>query len=306
MKSARGGVKRAVESALVRGGASALARRRRSGQLTVLAYHNIVPGGQAAAGDRSLHLEQAAFGEQLDRLVETHDVLPLLQALDPTRAPGKRPLAAITFDDAYSGAITAGLTELRARRLPATVFVTPAFLDGQAFWWDMLADPATGLSPSLRGMALSQGRGLCAEVVALAAANGAAIHDMPAHARGASTDELHRALEYEQLTLAAHTWNHPNLVKLSSAELADELTRPREWLDRFRERVLPVMSYPYGLADIRVQRAAGDAGYDMAFMIDGGWTTPGTRERFAIPRLNVPAGVSTNGFVLRVAGLIQG
>ena len=46
--------------------------------------------------------------------------------------------------------------------------------------------------------------------------------------------------------------------------------------------------------------------YVAGFMIDGGWTTAAPRDPFAIPRLNVPAGVSRNGFILRAAGLIQG
>jgi hypothetical protein len=52
--------------------------------------------------------------------------------------------------------------------------------------------------------------------------------------------------------------------------------------------------------------ASHDAGYTAGFMIEGGWTTPDPRDPFAIPRLNVPAGVSRDGFVLRAAGLIQG
>ncbi|HWG35181.1 MAG TPA: polysaccharide deacetylase family protein, partial [Gemmatimonadaceae bacterium] len=217
-----------------------------------------------------------------------------------------RPRAAITFDDAYSGAITAGIAELRSRHLPATVFVTPGFLGGKSFWWDVFADTETGLDPALRERALAEAHGLSAMVGAIAQRSGVGMHDMPAHACGASLGQLHAALEYDKMSLAAHTMNHPNLISLTDAELAQELAQPLEWLRQFGDRALPMVSYPYGLADNRVRTAARTAGYTAGFMIDGGWTTAAPRDPFAIPRLNIPAGVSRNGFILRAAGLLRG
>jgi peptidoglycan/xylan/chitin deacetylase (PgdA/CDA1 family) len=307
--SLRNGVKGAVESALVFCGGADASRRKHSSQLLVLAYHNIVPHGSDPGGDGSLHLSQSAFAEQLDTLLRTHDVIPLGTAMaqQATDAPpNTRPCVAITFDDAYAGAMTAGVTELRARGLPATVFVTPAFLGGKSFWWDVLASAATGLDDSFRKRALNEAHGLTENVLALARSIGMRETDMPAHARGASALEMTTAMGYDKLSLAAHSWNHPNLTALADAELARELARPLEWLESYGDRALPMVSYPYGLADRRVMNATRDAGYSAAFMIEGGWTTRAPRDRFAIPRLNVPAGVSRNGFVLRTSGLIHG
>ena len=309
MSSLRNGVKSAVESALVLGGGAEVSRRKRSRQLLILAYHNIVPADSEPTGDRSLHLTQRAFAEQLDALVTTHEVVSLDAALIPHRGNAhqtSRPRVAITFDDAYAGALTAGVTELRARALPATIFVTPAFLDGKAFWWDVLSTADSGLDDAFRERALTEARGLTDDVLALAHNSGLSAREMPAHARGASTDQLAAALDFDGITLAAHTWNHPNLTALADADLMSELARPLEWLKPYGDRALPMVSYPYGLADRRVMDASHDAGYTAGFMIEGGWTTPDPRDPFAIPRLNVPAGVSRDGFVLRAAGLIQG
>jgi hypothetical protein len=54
-----------------------------------------------------------------------------------------------------------------------------------------------------------------------------------------------------------------------------------------------------------VHAAAREAGYAAGLMIDGGWVAPPPRDTFAIPRLNIPAGVSRDGFVLRTAGLLN-
>ena len=306
MSAIRGGAKRAIEAALVATGGPSIARKRRLHDVLVLAYHNIVPRGSDAVGDRSLHLSQDAFAAQLDSLSETHDVVPLRDAIAQIDSTHARPRAAITFDDAYAGAITSGIAELRSRRLPATVFVTPAFLGGKSFWWDIFADPDAGLDAGLRERALSEAHGLSAMVGTIAQRTGVGIHDMPAHACGASLGQLHAALEYEKISLAAHTMSHPNLISLTDAELAQELVSPLEWLQQFGDRALPMVSYPYGLADDRVQTAARTAGYVAGFMIDGGWTTAAPRNAFAVPRLNIPSGVSRNGFILRAAGLLQG
>jgi peptidoglycan/xylan/chitin deacetylase (PgdA/CDA1 family) len=302
----RTGVKHALEAALRATGVPTIARSRRSRDVLVLAYHNVVPRSSDSAGDRSLHLSQASFAAQLDALMRTHEVVSLTDVLTQTAPRQSRPRAAITFDDAYSGALTAGVQELRTRQLPATVFITPSFLDGRSFWWDTLADPRRGLDAHVRERALSEGRGLNTEVLALAARMGLPTYEMPPHARGASTEQLNAALQYDRITFAAHTWSHPNLVSLPNAELAEELQRTRTWLRCFGERALPMVSYPYGLADKRVQNAAHEAGYTAGFMIDGGWTVAAPSDTFAIPRLNVPAGVSTNGFILRASGFIQG
>lgn len=306
MSTIRGSVKRALEAALIATGGPSIARKRRSHDVLVLAYHNIVPRGSDAVGDRSLHLSQDAFAAQLDSLSDTHDIVPLRDAIAPAEWSHARPRAAITFDDAYSGALTAGIAELRTRLLPATVFVTPAFLGGKSFWWDVFADPDAGLDAALRERALSEAHGLSAMVGPVAQRSGIGVHEIPAHACGASLDQLRAALEYENVSLAAHTMNHPNLISLTDAELAQELASPLEWLQQFGDRALPMVSYPYGLADDRVQTAARTAGYVAGFMIDGGWTTAAPRDPFAIPRLNVPAGVSRNGFILRAAGLLRG
>jgi len=304
----RGAMKHAAEAALSASVFPIIARRRRSRETLILAYHNVAPTGSDLTGDRSLHLPQQRFAAQLDSLLMTHRIVPLGDALAPPADDSvrdTRPRIAITFDDAYAGALTAGIAELRARELPATVFVTPGFLGGRAFWWDVVANPDSGLDDGFRERALTSGHGLTDDILSLARKSGLSVHAMPVHACGATVKQLAVAMEFDGITLAAHTWSHPNLTSLADADLLAELTRPLEWLKPFGNRALPMISYPYGLADRRVMDASRDAGYVAGFMIDGGWTTRAPRDLFAIPRINVPAGVSRDGFILRTSGLIQ-
>lgn len=297
-------LKHLVEHGLVWSGAPRVALASHRSRTLILAYHAIVPTGESPAGDASLHLPQAQFAAQLDALARTHDVVPLADALAPPPDRAKRRRVAVTFDDAYQGAVSAGVAELVRRGMPATIFVPPGLLGGHRFWWDVLA-PADGgaLDPALRRRALTEWRG---QGDVILGALGTAMQPSlgPAYARSATEGELDRAAGLPGILLGSHTWSHPNLSALDSPTLEDELRRPLAWLRERYERVLPVLTYPYGMQSEAVQHAAAAAGYDAALCIDGGWVGE-PRRPFAVPRMNVPAAVSLAGFRLRVSGVIS-
>jgi peptidoglycan/xylan/chitin deacetylase (PgdA/CDA1 family) len=298
-------VKPLAERMLVGSGAAALSRSSRRGQLLILAYHNVTPEGAEAAGERSLHVAERNLARQLDLLAETHDVVPLTAASEPLAGTG-RPRAAITFDDAYRGAVTAGVSALARRGLPATIFVTPGFVNDGSFWWDALANPITGiLDPAVRRQGLETLRGRDADVRAWAAREGLPQREAPAHCRVASEAELLAAAKTPGITLGSHTWSHANLSRLSAGDIREELTRALRWLHEHIPGALEWLAYPYGLASETVVTAAAEA-HRAALDIAGGWVSRRTfAERpFHLPRLNVSASLSLDGFALRTAGLL--
>ena len=301
----RSQLKRSVEVLLVRGGAAWVARRFGAGRDLILAYHNILPDDVPIAGDRSLHLPRRQFAEQLDLLMKMYDIVPLEQLLD-VQGQRRRPRIAISFDDAYNGAVTIGVGELVSRELPATMFVAPAMLGGRSFWWDAFADPPPGGLPNeLRRMALRELRGQDGVVREWAARNGRSEQPLGSHYKSATLDELEAAAEYSHLSLASHTWSHPNLAMLRIAELGDELEKPLHWLRERFDSVIDWLSYPYGLASADVESAALAAGYAAAVRIDGGRLAAQPANRFALPRINVPSQLTANGLALRVVGLVS-
>lgn len=302
-------LKRTVELAARHTGLTRLARARRATGTVVLAYHNILPDGQTAEGDHSLHLPQREFARQLDLLCRTHDVVPLPALAEPRQGPARRPRAVITFDDACQGALTAGMEELVRRGLPATFFVVPGFVDGRSFWWDALASgPHAGLSEDMRRHAVEVLSGRDDEVRRWASARGFPLRCVPDHQTGATEAQLGSADAVEGITLASHTWSHPNLTRVENEDLEGELARPLVWLrERFQD-VIPWLSYPYGLACERVETAAAKAGYEGALLVTGGWLPRKGKHvnAFALPRQNIPVGLSLKGFELRISGLLAG
>jgi peptidoglycan/xylan/chitin deacetylase (PgdA/CDA1 family) len=172
-------------------------------------------------------------------------------------------------------------------------------------WWDTLRDPAgTLLGPAERQRALEEGRGLDEAVRSLAAGSGWQTVLASDDVGLASLDELRASFSVGGVTIASHTWSHPNLTRLSDPELQEELTRSADWLRAEAGAAWrPWLAYPYGLTDTRVAGAARKAGYSAAFRVAGGWTRRPPEDPFDTPRLNVPAGLTPSGIRLRGAGL---
>lgn len=298
-------VKHVGERVAISTGIAAIVRRTTRGRTLILAYHNVMPDGEGEAvrGDISLHLPRRQFARHLDALARLGDVVPLASVDDAPRS--NRPRFVVTFDDAYAGALSGGLDELRRRGMPGTVFVAPGLLGGST-WWDALADPESGLTPDhARQHALTQLAGRSDAVLAWAHSTLGRDPDTTRAPRISTIAELRSALAYDGLTVASHTWSHLNLAALAADELERELRSPAEWLmAQFAERYVPWLSYPYGLSTPAVERAAMVAGYTAAVRVSGGWLGPQPApNRFAVPRYNVPRGLSDAGLRLRLSGI---
>jgi peptidoglycan/xylan/chitin deacetylase (PgdA/CDA1 family) len=307
MSRAKEGIKRSVERLLVGSRIPRSILRKPGRGVLILAYHNIVPEGESPVGDRSLHLPQRNFAEQLDRLLETHTVVPLDQLLAP-ETETSRPRAVLTFDDAYLGALTAGLEELESRGLPATVFVNPGALDWEGFWWDRLADPVTGILPeAVRGHALDALGGRQMEILSWAATTGLDLHPLPEYARAAPLPHLRSVAASPVVALGSHSWSHPCLRSLSEKELNHELASARDWLAQHFSSVCGWISYPYGHHSKQVERGAARY-HEGGLRVSGGIARAGDfnePDRYRVPRINVPSGVTGEGFILRLAGMVS-
>jgi peptidoglycan/xylan/chitin deacetylase (PgdA/CDA1 family) len=253
-----------------------------------------------------LHLPEAAFERQLDVLERHARVRSLEDLVRPDRPASSKPEVAITFDDAYRGAVTAGVEALARRGFPSTIFVPPAFIGGGSFWWDVLAGPEGSLADLVRSTVLGSLQGEDAAARRWAVEHGVPMTEPPDHARAASEAELATAAARGPVTFGSHSWSHPNLAGLDPARLSEELTASRDWIaGRFGNRFVPWLSFPYGRYSDSVLGELARAGYRGALRIDGGRLSSAA-PLLALPRLNVPAGLSVEGFSLRLAGLPLG
>lgn len=296
-------LKRRAERVLSTNAVGRVTRYRVRGKRLILAYHGIVPDGEAPAGERALFIRQRDFAAHLDVLAEVADVAPLD---DIDEMGDGRPRVAITFDDAYRGAVREGVRELAKHRMPATIFVAPGRLNGHVFWWDALSHDALEPRSAVREYAIRALGGVDERVRAWASNSSTPSSDsLPEFARTATINELGEATEHSGITVGSHTWSHASLASLSPEDIAAEVVHSRDWLgDRFADRAIPWLAYPYGLDSAAAHLVLANASYRGALRIVGGWHGPREFSPFSRPRLNVPAGLSAEGLRSRLLGAV--
>ncbi|MCW3038432.1 MAG: polysaccharide deacetylase [Solirubrobacterales bacterium] len=92
------------------------------------------------------------------------------------------------------------------------------------------------------------------------------------------------ALHAAGMELAAHSMTHPDLTAIDDRALAHELSQSKLEVEALTSTPCRTVAYPFGRQDARVQAAAADAGFALAFTYqDGPW------HAYAAPRLPVPA-----------------
>jgi peptidoglycan/xylan/chitin deacetylase (PgdA/CDA1 family) len=294
-------VKRPIELAMTSTAAGWMTQRRVRGKRLILAYHGIIPDGEAPAGEPALFISQRDFAMHMEMLANEADVVPLSRIDEPGDG---RPRVAITFDDAYAGAVNEGVRELAKRALPATIFVVPGLIDGHIFWWDALSQASIELDASVRRYALHELAGADERVRAWATSEAMSLSDaLPAYARAASRAELLAAVAFPGITVGSHTWSHRNLAALSVGDVAAEVRKSREWLRAaFGDKAIDWLAYPYGFDSPEVHRAVAEASYAGALRIGGGWHRPTDVSRFARPRFCIGSQLSATGFRARLSG----
>ena len=72
------------------------------------------------------------------------------------------------------------------------------------------------------------------------------------------------------MTLASHTRTHPDLEKISAAQLRAEVAGSRQDLQQMLGVTTDLFAYPYGAVNKRVEDAVAGAGYRGARGLGGG------------------------------------
>jgi peptidoglycan/xylan/chitin deacetylase (PgdA/CDA1 family) len=107
-----------------------------------------------------------------------------------------------------------------------------------------------------------------------------------------------RALVEAGMELGSHSVSHPDLRLLDGGGLAVELQESKAAVEKITGQPCRTLAYPYGLHDDRVEQAAGEAGYELAF----GWL-PGPWRELGAPRLPAPPRHGSLRLALKLLGI---
>jgi peptidoglycan/xylan/chitin deacetylase (PgdA/CDA1 family) len=147
---------------------------------------------------------------------------------------------------------------------------------------DLVAvDPPTGVVSALPGegtsLALTIDDGTSSDVVAafvaFAADTGVRLTFFPNGCYRSWEDNaaaLQPLVDSGQVALGNHTWSHPDLTTLPDAQVAEEISRNRDFLGRvFGVHDSPFFRPPFGARDDRIDRIAADLGHPTIAMWNG-------------------------------------
>jgi peptidoglycan/xylan/chitin deacetylase (PgdA/CDA1 family) len=236
------------------------------GALLILIYHRVL-----AEPDPLLPGEPdaSAFAAQMDVVGAVCNVLPLLEAAERLQRGALPPRAAcITFDDGYANNYSVAAPILRARKLPATVFVATGYTDNaRRMFNDTVIEsirraPST-LDLSALGLPRLELHDDSARARAVATLLGALRYldpsqrltraeEIAAHVGAALPDDLMmserqiRGLDSFGIAVGAHTVTHPILKNVEAAVAEREIAASKATLEAITAAPVPLFAYPNG------------------------------------------------------------
>ncbi len=226
--------------------------------MTILCYHSVDP-----AWESPLAVRPEEFEAHCRWLARHRAVVPLADAATRLDRSGRLPsgLAAITFDDGFTGILEHALPALRQHRLPATVFLVAQTLtdEGLSAQW-VRTPPPWPLTTLTRDQVLEM-----------------------------------RALGID---FQSHSWAHLDLVGLGYDACVADLRRSKELLEDLLGGPVPHLAYPRGLHDAEVRRAAEAAGYRHAYALPEQTEQAGP---YAVPRVGIHRGNSVRTLAVKCA-----
>lgn len=134
-------------AALIGSGFASYVRTKRATETTILTFHGLCKGaGDPAILDWSLHLPVEVFQSICALLAADYHVISMADLVEArtNHLPLPENSVVLTFDDGYASNHELAYPILRKYHLPATIFVTTGFLDGEDMLWFQRVDLALG------------------------------------------------------------------------------------------------------------------------------------------------------------------
>lgn len=295
------------QSAIIRGLAGALSSSGNGGSLLILTYHRVLAAPDPMFPDEP---DARTFAEQMDLLAEHFRVLPLQHAASLLQDGGLPARAvSITFDDGYANNFEVACPILQRRSLPATVFVSTAFLDGGWMFNDLVVEAIRSAPENFDLDDLGLGRHRLDDHESRRKAIAetlASLKYLPPDKRQQTaqliceramdklppspmlTSDQVRGLKRAGIEIGAHTCSHPILTSLTDECARREIETSKCQLGEICGERIDAFAYPNGRPgrDFSAQHVAmvRDAGFKLAVTTAAGAATRVT-DCFQLPRI---------------------
>jgi peptidoglycan/xylan/chitin deacetylase (PgdA/CDA1 family) len=252
----------------------------------VLLYHACEPEESDYIKGLRSNTMPAVFGAHLDFLQRFYRLVSLAD-LERGGVPSRA--VTITFDDGYRSVYTDAYPHLRARSIPATVYLVTSVLDtGQLVWvnqlnWLLLRLPevsrplataALNLDANASVPTILDRARVCYDKETIDRLVTAIREAAPS---GSGQDDGERLyvtwaevaeMSNHDVTFGSHTVFHPSLPRLRPEEMHSEMTVAQQTIAA-RLGSCQSFAYPFGDVDDDVRQVAQDCGFDSIMEVGG-------------------------------------
>ena len=296
----------------------AMARRILRSGAPVFMLHRVLPKGEECYEPEMVTAKEA-FADFLDWLNENYRVVPLdvLVTLRGKRRDHKRPICAITFDDGWRDNFTHAFPLLKARGLPATIFLPVCFIGTSRHFWqerlwfcireinklpsepDLLKESVRrfpwfapdqkitssygSLKNFLMTRASAEAEGFVEELASIVGVDGVSDRAF------LNWDEV-RLMQESGISYGSHTLHHVLLTNAAPPTMNDEIRRSREELTDRLKTDISGFSYPWGSSNALSRLQVRNSGYTFAVTTESKLVSADTNP-WLIPRLPVSTNI---------------
>ena len=268
---------------------------RRRGAVMVLTFHRVLNNAefQHTCSLPGIVIRRCTFERLAGYVAERYEAVDFAQA---TEAPSDKLRVMFTFDDGWKDNYTNALPVMRARGIPATVFVCPGLIGRTLpFWPELVASLLAKASPPVAGAeieslietlktyATERRQQFIARLYALhAPANGGDAYNGD---RTVSWDDI-REMDAAGVRFGCHTHTHQILTTVPALTARQEVRESKGAIEAALHRRCDLFAYPNGNSSAATRRMLAQEGFTAAFTTQrGAWT--GGSDQMAIPRINV-------------------
>ena len=236
----------------------------------VLMYHRVLPDTQMADDlDIGMAVSSSNFEKQIKTLKSKYKMVSMEEFDNNLRKKEKKFMITITFDDGYKDNLDYALPILEKFKVPATVYVTTRFLEGDTWmWWYELKEEIKNKSKldfnfentkynfvlenqkqknqvfkKLRELFLDLSKEKQIKLLEIITKK----KERKNYSKIClSKEELKNLSKHPLITVGAHSHNHLNLRILEKEDLIYEIKESKIVLENLLKNKIKHFSYPYG------------------------------------------------------------
>jgi peptidoglycan/xylan/chitin deacetylase (PgdA/CDA1 family) len=272
--------------------------RRWRGRACILCYHRVLPDNQYQQDkynpNSNLIVPESYFDSQMRCLAKEFQVISMSEMKKHLESTSNQFKVAVTFDDGYKDNLIYALPILEKYNIPATIYIITRFPEGDTWmWWYELWDYLIevnvleyyfmGEYKTWNTKTIKQ-KLTCFNIVhkivmSLNYTDQKHIIELITkketrkqyHNIVLNWKEIKQLNNHKLITLGSHTHSHPNLRKLESNEVAQEVCKSLSLIESRVGVVVEHFSYPFGTkyeVGLREAEIVNNVGMSTAVTID--------------------------------------